>query len=985
MTPRNGFAQAVTLSVSGLPPGITDSFSTNPVSVGQTANLILNAASGTLPNTANIKVSGSTGSLSDSETISLSIVALSPPVTSRSAHVYFDGLIREIVYDPVHRLVFCANPSMNEVEVVSAATQTTVTNLKIPQAYSLAVTPDGSKLWVGTVGDYVYAVDIASMQVVAKATPPPMGFLPLTTVRALVATANGSLLMRMGQFNTTAEGLFQYFPSTGQYKDRSQEASAWRFFRSADGTKVLLANFGTVILYDSASDSFSRNSSINGSPLAAIRNDGTQIAMRVGASLVFLDTQLQQVGSVTVTTGAQSGTPVYSADGKMVYFPQDISIIRGDATFTAIDSNTFTAVGQVPDLFFMPDVIDSCSVIDVCDSAPGGTTLRTSEESGLLIGPSPYGLGFIDSSNPRSLPTSHAAFNLNFPSYTASPNAGATGENTSVVLNGAGFLSGASVSFGGVRGAVSSVSADQTMMQVVAPEVNSQGPVNITASFSDTWATLAPLSFSFGPHVQYFLPMGDAPSGGSQMILFGYGFGSDASQISVSVGSSKAQVVGSSFVAQGLHLPLYVLNVTVPAGVSGQTDISVTTASGSTVLANSFHYWQSVRSLNLGNSFTAVLYDGKRQRVYLLDPVAKSVEAVSPVTGQVVMTAPTGAQARDMTLTPDGSILIVANSGDDTLSLINPDSPVAPTILSVAIPNDANGLQPGFVAATSNGKVFISYLANSSTATSVQILDLVTHSLAPIAGNALFSAGPLVIRSIKGGAQLFIANAGNSGGAVGIYDPVTNSFLQARQLQDFLFDPAAASDGTRMVVNDQYILDAGVKVEGQISIPVLIASSSPFAVNGTLIHASGGLMYLPLTNGLHIYDLAHASLLRSYAGLNLSTAADKTIAIDDAGQSIFAITPSGLQIAQLDSVPLSIGHVDPGVVGSGGGSSITVRGSGFATSTTLVIGGVTIAHQFVDANTLTANLPALPTGSLRVSVANTNGDQFDLDDALRVQ
>jgi hypothetical protein len=984
VTPRNSFAQSVTLSVSGLPSGITGSFSVNPIAVQQTSNLILKADPGAPPTTIGIHVTGSAGSLSDSETISLSVVALpSPsPVSSRSAHVYFDGFIQEVAYDPIHRLVFCANPSMNEVEVVSAATQTVVGTLAIPQAYTLAITPDGSKLWVGTVGDYLYGVDIASMQVVARATPPPIGIFPLTTVRALVATANGSLLLRMGQFNTTAEGLVQYFPATGHYKDRSKEASAERFFRSADGSKVLMATSGPVTLYDSATDSFTQSSNVNGSALAAIRNDGTQIVTLSGLQMVFLDAQLQQVASMPVT--AQAGTPIYSTDGKMVYFPQDISIIRSDATFTAIDSNSLTVIGQIPDLFFMPSVINSCSVIEICDSAPGGTTLRTSEETGLLIGPSPYGLGFVDSANPRSLPSVHAGLNLNFPYYAATPSAGSPGQNANVVLNGSGFLPGDGVAFGGAPAAVVSVSTDQTMMQVIAPDLASPGPVNITASFPNTWSTLAPRAFSYGPEIQYFLPMGDAPGGGSQMILFGYGLGTDASQISVSIGGSKAQVAGSSFVAQGFNIPLYELAVTVPHGVSGPADISVTAPSGSTTLPQIFHYWQSVQSLNLGNNFTQVLYDTRRKQVYLLDPVAQAVVAISPVSGQVVLTAPTGTQPRDMTMTVDGAKLIVANYGDGTLSLINPDNPVASSVVNVGIPSNANGLLPISIATTSNGKVFISGVPNSVGASSEQVLDLATNSLTPLPNDALCGNGA-VVKSMKGGAQVFSAVEGNSGGCVGIYDPVANSFIVTRELQDFLFDPAAASDGNAIVVNDQYILDASVKVEGQISIPSLIASYSPSAVYGTLIHPSGGLMYLPLTNGLHIYDLAHARLLRSYAGLTLSTSANKTMAFDDAGQTIFAISPTGLQIAQLDSVPLSIGHVDPSVAGSGGGASITVRGSGFTPSSMLLVGGTTIPHTFVDANTLSANLPSLPVGNLRVSVTNANGERFDLDDALQIQ
>src|SRR6202007_588189 len=99
-------------------------------------------------------------------------------------------------------------------------------------------------------------------------------------------------------------------------------------------------------------------------------------------------------------------------------------------------------------------------------------------------------------------------------------------------------------------------------------------------------------AFSYGPQVEYFLPMGDAPAGGSQLTILGYGFGTDSSQIKVSLGGNPAQVVGSSLFGQGLSFPLFTMTVNVPPGTGGAADLTVSNPAGSTTLAHSFHYWQ---------------------------------------------------------------------------------------------------------------------------------------------------------------------------------------------------------------------------------------------------------------------------------------------------------------------------------------------------------------------------------------------------------
>jgi regulation of enolase protein 1 (concanavalin A-like superfamily) len=81
VTPLNGFNSSVSLSASGLPSGVTASF--NPSSTAGTSTLTLTASSTAATGTVTVAVTGVSGSLSHSTTLSLTVTA--PPNFTFSA------------------------------------------------------------------------------------------------------------------------------------------------------------------------------------------------------------------------------------------------------------------------------------------------------------------------------------------------------------------------------------------------------------------------------------------------------------------------------------------------------------------------------------------------------------------------------------------------------------------------------------------------------------------------------------------------------------------------------------------------------------------------------------------------------------------------------------------------------------------------------------------------------------------------------------
>jgi hypothetical protein len=88
---------------------------------------------------------------------------------------------------------------------------------------------------------------------------------------------------------------------------------------------------------------------------------------------------------------------------------------------------------------------------------------------------------------------------------------------------------------------------------------------------------------------------------------------------------------------------------------------------------------------------------------------------------------------------------------------------------------------------------------------------------------------------------------------------------------------------------------------------------------------------------------------------------------------------------QLSSVPLGIGTVAPATGPFAGGTSVTIRGSGFQSGTKASLGGTASTVTFKDKNTLTFTTPALSSGAQRLVLTNPDGESVSLDAAFVAQ
>ena len=175
-------------------------------------------------------------------------------------------------------------------------------------------------------------------------------------------------------------------------------------------------------------------------------------------------------------------------------------------------------------------------------------------------------------------------------------------------------------------------------------------------------------------------------------------------------------------------------------------------------------------------------------------------------------------------------------------------------------------------------------------------------------------------------------------------------------------------------------------------------------VPGLALHPTGALLYQPfltgpapaappaigIQGGVDILD-AHTGRLRlriflpePLAALSTDTDAlhGSFLAVDETGERIFALTTSGLTVVQLANVPLSMGTVSPASAPAAGGTTLTLRGSGFQSGATVTISGKSATANFVDMNTLTVTTPLLTAGPQQILITNPNGDSYTLDAAF---
>jgi hypothetical protein len=954
------------------PLGSVAQFTATAIMSDDTRQDVTKAASWSASGAASISATGvATGNALGTARISASVQNISgsttwmilPGTRSRFIRTTFPSAaafnINSAVYDPVRKLIFVNNIRENTVDVIAGPDYHLAASIPVPFPIGLDLTADGTQLLVCSQQSIV-AIDPDTLRVVGKTPVPPT--LLFSVPINIFTTSTGNAFLVMGNITSTGSELVEWYPSQGKFVEVRTPNSAFddgAIVRSQDHRKLLMAvGSYTVDLYDSASDQFT--ASYTGSypelgyfPNLAANPDGTQFI----AGIDVLDSTLAKIGSL------QSRQPldaaIYSRDGSRIY-SADTQI---SSFFNVVDSSTFAVIGKAPNI------------------GTNGKPLGI-DETGMLIEWFEAGLALVDVSKSQPLANNSPVINA------VQPPQGILGQMNPTTIKGGRFNSVPSVWFGSSFAPETSVQ-DLSTLQVIAPPLFTFGPVNVTTTFPDGSFAIAPDAFSIGPHVLEMLTDGGSTAGGTAVELLGYGFQFDASQVQVTVGGQPATVT-SVFAPSTLApfiFPVHHLKFTTPPGPTGEADVTIQTPAGATTLARGFKYVDA-QSFSNGNVYSQVVYDRSRQNLYL-GTVTGEIDVFSLTQKQFVATVNVGGKVASMALAPDASRLLIANSGDDSIDLIDL-STNAVTRVTATDGCFLAGTEPQEVVVTSLNKAFIT-VNNINFLCPAPFTNLRQLDLDSLAITNRDIGGTTFITEVNGmaatpdGSQVVMTILDSPDA---IWHSSSDTFFTKRALQGL---PAIDADGTIIAMNSA-VLDMQFQSIGYAAPSGIASAYEPFVgVFNEQLNPTGSMLYSTDGNRIDLYDTGHGTRRRKIAAgpstVSVFGPATNAFAVDETGLRIFTAISgkqaSGFVALALDSLPLAIGTVNPAQASAFGGTLVTIRGSGFQAGATVGFNDTVVPATWIDQNTLTATTPPVTAGFVRVTVTNPNQERFSLDTAFQ--
>jgi len=1026
----NGFSGAVQVTLGTLPAGVTSNpASPFSVAAGAGTPVVFGASANATTGDFTISLQGTSGSLSHSDTLAVAIQSAVNSALPRTAYVRTDSNSasddpfgephhRHIAYDPANKHVFVANRAMNRVEVFSTTGPSRVAQISVPGASSADLSADGATVWIGTAVEQIVAIDTSSLRIRNRYTLSGLTPLPGTTFNRpieLLSLSNGKAMVRLRQLVSSEALLALWDPASNLLTNLTSTAPA--LFQqgvgvlasSGDHSKVLAASndsSGGLALFDAAGNIVAGPLTLGTgtSRILAANSDATRFSVLFAASggtqLLLLDATLKQVGAYVP---ADAHGIAFSRDGKYLYLSESNS---GAPLITVLDGHTAQLIGRAPDA-----AIQGIS-----------SEIEDADETQLLFGLSNRGVSFIDAAAPSSLPSAAPVIAA---APSLQPSAGSLTGGTSIVLAGQNFTPLTQLNFGAQSATNVSVSSP-TQIQASSPSSVSNGAVNLSSYFQNGWLAIAPDAFSYGPQILQLLPNAGVNTGGDSVEIYGYGFGSDATKITVKIGGANAtvqKVDNVPTIANSLGLdasyPFSLQRITLqtPSGSSGKADVFVSSSSGSTASTKSFQYLQSVQSHSKAGFLRFLLYDQGRQQIYLTDIDHLDVFGLQQNAFLTALQPPGGLAPniglRGLALTPDDSQLIVADFGAQNIYLLDPAKGTGTTVPVGGIPGFANS-GPARVAATSAQTVFVglSGEGGSSGACSACLAQMnltaspPTIQPAPQPQVTTLTGAPLV-QSSASGDHVFVAFGASPGGPVAVCNATAPNQFVISPANPSTTDLGVASDGTLFAVQAQGATEIRAANLSLSSVPTsaeLAQIPGRQSVPGVALHPSGALIYQPfltgapaspgVKGGIDILD-AHSGVLRLRIFLPQQFLTDvdglhgSFLTTDENGQRLFAITSSdgtpqnaALTIVQLADVPLGIGTIAPATVAASGGATLTIRGSGFQSSSSVTINGKSASVAFKDANTLSVATPSLTPGSQQITITNPDGESVSLDAAF---
>ncbi len=948
VTGSNGFASSINISMSGMPAGVTASPSTFTLMPGNQQVVAISTSAAAQTGTASIIIQGTSGSLSHLAQLSLNIIGIvteaHPPTRTRYLRTdsFYNPNDLSIApphfsaYDAAHKQFFVSNPYMNEIDVYDATQEIETAQIPVPMAWGIDVSPYNGSLYAGTfIGD-IYQIDTSTLSIInhfPSASIGPNGFVATTTL----VLSDGRLALHGapgGILGVDGYGASAVWDPVTNSLDAGSYGTGFcfgydegGFAVSGDRMRVLV----TVVYEGGAGEPI-----CSYDPIAKVATFGTfpyasfvrQIIPTPDGARFFLTSNVDGVGVFDAKTvqllgriassdpGGVINSPtlpnaaagaVISLDGKTLYL-----VDQGSGAVESYDTTALVQTGWIPSFI----VTDSQNTI----------VISAIDETGLIVGPTGHGTGFIDASQ----------LEVNQPSMFdpgfASPNTGPEAGDTEFNDNSGGFLvaqisDGATLSnfyVGNQPGTGASLTEFPNSIYsalATTPPSDLAGAVDLAAVLSDGGVGIVPEGFSYGPTILEVIPNGATAEGGQTGSIFGYGFGSTISGIQVTIGGQNAPVtaIGGYPDYTPFPFPEEEVQFTIPAGTAGTTvNVTVTTPSGTATATGEFQYTAAVESYPVKASLQAGIYDSARDLYYFTDHAQIQVLSKSTGMWQLPITLP-GVSSKTQLLavseSPDGSKIAVSDFGGQAIYVLNPDNTKSATRYPMSLDNDGGSsmLAPDGLAVTNAGMVyFVSANIGGAVARALHKLNTSTGAINDLfyleQGDKIYPAS----KDINDEFDRVILNSDGSRAYTNIAG--TSYMIDASNDQVYLSSRASNNDG---VTQDLAVsADGGtVDINGFMTDSMLNPETEtayidwetwlPTAALGQKLNHDGSILFQPLTDGIDLVARNTGRLLyRIQIPVTPANVYDSLV-IGKGQNTLAVISPTGVSFVDLSSLPIA--------------------------------------------------------------------------------
>lgn len=934
-------ASSVSITITGLPSGVSVSPTNPTVVIGSQQQLMFSAAAAAPKGTANVSIQGTSGSTSHS--VSLALTTNSPPpLTTRTRYVrtdastlYAGGINQSwIVYDAASDRFFVSDTNGNRITVLDAAGEKVVGNVPVPGAYGIDFTPDHSVLYAGTqIGD-VYAIDPIALKVTRRYIASQIGPYGYQAY-AVRVLSDGRLALLGGQGGIPSVDGYSSFaiwdPSTNAFSMYMtgysggfmlgsnipfsdacpDEGNIGGFLLSADRTHIITTSVdsdGTICSMNAATGQSLEAAGTGFIFHMVATPDGKELLVPASGSVAVYDAStLSPLRTFQVLANTSSAAVIaLSSDSRTVY-------LDGDALIYAYDIATGNLVGWVPRLTVEP----TAGGFDV--GAADGVNFQAISASGLLAGPMEEGVGFIDTT---SLQT--GAPGSRFLNAYLTPATGPVSGGTPVQWSGASWSGNSKASLSAVYfgpNLATNISFDSSGLFHATSPSGKPGTVDVYSVMSDGGMQIIPEAFSYGPSIVEVTPDSSTSEGGGTGIIYGYGFGPVAyncatpSDLQITVGGQSAKIVGYSCQAYNQASPPFLLQAvayTIPAGTPGTAaDVVVTTASGTSTLAGAVHYLPSLELYPLaGANLAQGVYDSTRDLYYFTDAGAIQVFSKSTITWLApipVPAPPSGAHRLwGISLSPSGSLLAVSDAGAGAIYVMDPGNPSSARSFPLAPAISGTTPIPAGLAISDSGMVYFAAggVAVSSGALSSSFFKLDTSTAKVTSYGVSGDGSDNFLRAAisSDGARAYF----NNDGLVFSVDTATDALAGSATGPGCCYgdDELNLSSNETQLTATGYVYDADLNGDAGLSMNDREVMNTTY-VYGAKLSADGTLLFQPSVQGIDVFD-GKLGTLRSRIALPVPVSEGLDALVSDGTDNELVIltgqTGTGIAVVDLSSL-----------------------------------------------------------------------------------